>query len=195
MIGVPPSQFRVSKGRSVILRGWGLRVTALACAGTALLVGCEAQQTHIVKTTRYPDGTEVRYSNMSSGYGYNPNVTVDVSVHSDPYMPPRDAPTLAPTRGIERTDVRSSGHQGEVQFARPLDSASPTNFLAVAARLDGSGYVTVPVPVPSVPVITPGFTGGYWGPSPWATGMPAMPGAYGAGVFGPPIPNFGFRGR
>jgi hypothetical protein len=143
----------------------GMRPYGIGLASVVLFVGCEAQQTHIVKTTRYPDGTEVRYSNMSSGYGYNPNIAFDMSVQADPRAPSPDAAARVPARAVE-----------------------------------AMGHGTAPVVYPSqvvipVPVIAPAATGGYWGPSPWATGMPVMPGAFGAGVFGPPIPNFGFGCR
>ena len=40
-------------------------------------VGCQPQQTNIVRTARLPDGTELSYSNTSSGYFFNPNYTSD----------------------------------------------------------------------------------------------------------------------
>ena len=52
-------------------------VLALACMAT---IGCQPQQTHIVRSTRLPDGTQYTYSNDSSGYGYNPNFTSNQNV-------------------------------------------------------------------------------------------------------------------
>jgi hypothetical protein len=45
-------------------------------AGMSAL-GCQPQQTNIVRTAKLPDGTEVSYSNTSSGYFFNPNYTND----------------------------------------------------------------------------------------------------------------------
>ena len=52
-------------------------VLALACMAT---IGCQPQQTHNVRSTRLPDGTQYTYSNDSSGYGYNPNFTSNQNV-------------------------------------------------------------------------------------------------------------------
>ena len=126
-------------------------------AGASLLLGCEAQRTNIVRTTRYPDGTEVHYSNTSSGYGYNPNVTVDVN---------------------SNVSTNATG-----------------NAVPVVVGAGGWGYSGAVVPV-AVPTIAPAI-GPYWAPSPWPgpawiPGTPYYQGCYGAGVYGPPIPNFGF---
>lgn len=40
-------------------------------------LGCQPQQTNIVRKARLPDGTELSYSNTSSGYFFNPNYTDD----------------------------------------------------------------------------------------------------------------------
>lgn len=44
---------------------------------SVLLVGCQPQQTNIVRRAKLPDGTELSYSNTSSGYFFNPNYTND----------------------------------------------------------------------------------------------------------------------
>lgn len=52
-----------------------------SCIGAAALAACQPQQTHIVRTTRLPDGTEYSYVNNSNGYGYNPNYTSDQNIN------------------------------------------------------------------------------------------------------------------
>jgi len=49
-------------------------IVALICLAA---MGCQPQQTNIVRTARLPDGTELSYSNTSSGYFFNPNYTSD----------------------------------------------------------------------------------------------------------------------
>ncbi len=59
-------------------------------------LGCQPQHTNIVRTAKLPDGTEVSYSNTSSGYFFNPNYTDDPGLFSaGPSGPPFGAPIPA----------------------------------------------------------------------------------------------------
>ena len=53
----------------------------LSCVLFVSVLGCQAQQTNIVRTVKLPDGTETTYTNKSSGYGYNPNYTSDQNIN------------------------------------------------------------------------------------------------------------------
>lgn len=164
------------------------------CVMVALNGGCEAQQTHIVSTVRYPDGTEHRYANLSSGYGYNPNVTVDVSARPDspmiPRLPARPAATTATVPSIERYGGDESA---------PRSTLYPAAAPGGAVSSGGWGYggpYSLPASMLPAPVIVPVYTGGYWGQSPWSgsawgAGVPWTSGTFGAGVYGPPLPGTG----
>lgn len=44
------------------------------------LAACAPQSTHIMTEIHRPDGTIERYTNLSQGYGYNPNITGNVNI-------------------------------------------------------------------------------------------------------------------
>ncbi len=82
----------------------------LVIHGSAMIIvlgACAPQQTHIVTEIHRPDGTIERYTNMSSGFGYNPNATSNVNIggvqgtsstptftESDPAVPGYPCPPL-----------------------------------------------------------------------------------------------------
>jgi len=138
-------------------------------ASVALFAGCQVQQTNIVRTTRYPDGTEVHYSNTSSGYGYNPNVTVDVNSNVS-----------------TNASVSASGTPAQLIVG------------GGGVGYGGWGYAGPAVVPVAVPAIAPTFSN-CWAPSPWPgpawiPGTPYYQNCYGAGVCGPPVAGFGFGG-
>ena len=53
----------------------------LSCVLFVSVLGCQAQQTNIVRTVKLPDGTETTYTNKSSGYFCNPNETSDQNIN------------------------------------------------------------------------------------------------------------------
>lgn len=74
------SLLELQRTSHILSRSMGNRRTLLylgsftaACAAGQF--GCQTQQTDIVRYIRLPDGTEYRYTNQSSGYGFNPNDT------------------------------------------------------------------------------------------------------------------------
>jgi hypothetical protein len=90
----PPSSLRPrpealspSSNQDLVMQAASHRSTAPSVAstiqGSALILvlgACAPQQTHIVTEIHRPDGTVERYTNMSSGFGYNPNATSNVNI-------------------------------------------------------------------------------------------------------------------
>jgi hypothetical protein len=155
--------------RARLAQAAAVSVAVTTAATVALLAGCQVQQTNIVRTTRYPDGTEVHYSNTSSGYGYNPNVTVDVNSNVS-----------------TNASVSASGTPAQVIVG------------GGGVGYSGWGYAGPAVVPVAVPAIAPAFSN-CWAPSPWPgpawiPGTPYFQNCYGVGVSGPPVAGFGFGG-